>query len=179
MTPLQKIKQGILDSNIQLVSEGYSDLTGETLVLVETTLVTNDIPNRNNDIFVKPESPKHDPYDIENFKMQITGQKTDGDGRKPCRSEPINVDKIKIVGNMWEDDKSIPDEGSAKINDKVKPTKRTRKNEILNSKLYTCEGEGENGMGCSNQEMLNPSLVPTGRYVCPKCISFLAKKRKI
>lgn len=195
MTPLQKIKQGILEQRLDLISEGYTDLTGEVLAanhedkitsdtLIKTTLVTHNIPNKNKDIFEKkvitidqPELPR-DPYDIENFKMQVTSVKKNDDGRQPCRSEPININKIKTVGNMFTDDKEIKDEGIAKINDKINPTKRSRKNEVLHLKLYKCQGEGVDGRGCDNEQMLNPILVPTDRYVCSNCVELLAKKHK-
>ncbi len=157
-TPLQLIKEGILTKNFQLISQGYTTLTGEILKILpdEKSVEVN-----KTQMF---KSSRQDGFNEEDFHMQIVdkNRRQENDEGIEARTEPINITKIKTVGNLFKDAMDIAQSDinfDRKVHIKV-PVQRTREMNQEKRK-YKCE--------CGKVDELSPIHVPTGRYVCPKC----------
>ncbi len=169
MTPLEQIKIGIINSDMELVQAGYKAMTGESAISPVKTLPKT-----------KPVS-KTEPYTSEEeiitdvddpFKMQIRGehkQQTreleDGTIQTEARKETVNLSKIGSF-NMFEDDgetsaeyKKQDKEFDQKSASKTKVGRRKRVEKVA----ATC-------VGCGKNFMVLPIHQLEGSCTCSKCM---------
>ncbi len=167
VTPLELIKHGVLTHDFQSISQAYTLLTGEILnVPSENQVVEAAIKN------APPLIPRRsNGIDVDDFRMQIIDKsKQGGENKSLTRAEPINIDKNKVIGNLFSDAGDIATEDKAfdkAVHIKV-PVQRKR--EAPKTEQFKCEE-------CGKKEVLSPIHAATGRFVCTECTSKKAKGR--
>lgn len=155
MTPLQMIKEGVIKHDFNLVAQAYTALTGEVLEVPSEAMIVEQIK--------QIPHPQRSGYDVDEFTFQIVDKTKQPRGEKNLtRTEPIDLKKVKAVGNLFNDALEIATDDIAfdkKVHIKV-PVQRNR--ESPQFKKFACEE-------CGKEAILSPVHAPTGRYVCPKC----------
>jgi hypothetical protein len=178
------IKQGIETGDVSLIAQAYETLTGEKVVFKGgKTIVPLDTGSSGTSLantpFRQPTKVRESNIRDEDFFMQITDpdrrrKRVNENGKEEIqtRSEPINLNKIKTVGNLFRDSEDIASDDKAfdKVVHVKAPVKRQRKNAVQ-TKLYKCEG------GCGREELLLPIHAATGHWFCNECIKNKSKGR--
>lgn len=172
MTPLELIKQGILQGNLTLVEDGYTALTGETITKKITK--AQPIPRMDPmpyDLEEEVEQAIEDPDD--QFRVQIrsehkqhTRELDDGTVQTEARREQVDLSKIGAF-NMFEDDGS--EEVENRKGDKglyVKELEPRRKE--VKKVTAIC-------VDCQKTFKVLPIHQLEGSFTCTKCIN---KKRR-
>lgn len=180
MTPLEQIKKGIRQRNWTFVERGYKALTGEEIteeqepgVLAvpgpapkakKTKKVQKKDPQPVAEPVVEQTPQRVDEYDLNQFRVQpnLEKRRVGENGEVQARKEPINLQKIKTVGNIFNDDLTL-ETGDLLIDRQIKRTVSPREREPAATRVYECEG-------CHRKFNVSPIHVTTGRYVCPHCI---------
>ena len=167
MTAIELLKHGIETQNWEDIQKVYAMFTG---LPVERAVDKQTKKTKKN---TKSKATKEqtktvpiDEYDVNNYI--ITGNKAnpasvDADGRRKARTEPVNVGKIKSVGNMFTDELNIAT-SDIEIDRKIHNKPLVPRRQAPQQKVYTCTGE------CGRKVKFFPSQVPTGEYKCVQCI---------
>ncbi len=111
MTPLEKIKVGILRNDMKLIESAYTDLTGEIIIVIDVSQVeAKPIPDMEPMPYELEEETTEDPDDP--FRVQIRGENKqqtreleDGTIQTEARKESVDLSKIAAF-NMFSDDGS-------------------------------------------------------------------------
>lgn len=154
MTPLEKIKNGILSKNWKLVVDGYNAFADKKIVLDDDSdddfiRVRNDRP--------KKES-KVDEFSID---QQARGQRDDD--KVDARVEPFR--KKKRI-NMWSDD------GDQDLIDYSKEDKKfdiSNRNKKKTARPAPYKPVRISCYGCGKLFDVNPIHVSNGSYICDNC----------
>ena len=134
-SPLEQIKEGILNNDLALVAAGYKSLTGQDVLPAEVEQPKKrGRPKKNTAKLVVPGDEEYDEG-IEEIREPQFQAPQRGQRRQPAlreqpsrnkrksrweeieeeqesegsaaKREPINTKKIKQVGNLWQDDGTI------------------------------------------------------------------------
>lgn len=159
MTPLETIKEGILNGDLAMVIAGYNRITGETLAIPEPEPAVRQPPRGFR------QSPEY--YDEEDDFSRPPNRDRERNNDEPeqkvvARAEPF-VPRKRI--NMFADERdTLPDYTEA---DRRKDEAAKKKPKAQRPAPYTpvkasCDG-------CGNRFQVNPIFVVDGVYRCDKC----------
>jgi len=175
------IAKGIKLGDMELVKMG-SDLLGTgpsgEVIIPENLQEISDshLQNVSEDDILKEDTsePTRDPYD---FSFQISDRNDSGnkgarirdDGTTLTRSEPINLDRIQNMPNLFEDDLTLEADANTRIEEKklYRKPRVTRTRTQPNLIDINCDE-------CGNSFSVHPihcrRVKDKRRYVCDKCI---------
>jgi len=161
MTPLQKIKQGILTDNIALIAEGYNALTSDK-VEVQTGRQFEE------DRFVAPRRRRSMDYHLDDDITldgddRFSGSKA---GEQETRVEPFQV-KRRV--NLWGDDRTESTPEYSRRDRELDEQNRTAQRASRPPKAYEPVNVVCNA--CGRRYAVNPSYVTNGGYRCDRCNS--------
>lgn len=171
MTPLTRIRQGILDRDIEEINQGYFELTGETLVLDDEQVETNreEDGQENQEDSPEPTPAKNEKESkrvtTEDFRTQIIDPKGQSKEGRRARKEPVNTEKIKTVGNIWEDSYSEEPPDSEKLKQAYGNYHKHRKPRKKFKKVRkTCTK-------CKQTKYVKPiDVVARENFLCDECV---------
>jgi len=152
MTPLETIKEGILNNNMEMVAQGYNRITNQDIQAPARRLPPPEPGRREN---YRP------PTEVSETDFS-NGEKTD-DTHTYARVEPFQPRK-RI--NMWADDRTevTPDYTKA---DKDKDMAARNKAKTQRPAPYT--PTEINCVNCGKRYKVNPVFVIGGTYRCDRC----------
>ena len=146
MTPLDVIKQGIVDNNIEMVAEGFAQLTGE---IVEPTSAV-DIESDN---VVSDESTRSESAVDDSFMVSSKSDIPNLNKQRLARTETIVAKENQFMDDGTEArDISTPE---------YTPSPRTR--ESVNLVDIVCHV-------CGAKSMVNETMVYGEFYRCDNCV---------
>jgi hypothetical protein len=143
MTPLEKIRQGILTGDLYLVTEGYNAFTDSPIVLQKVH---------------EPEKPQHNESPITSFNRSEPSRRTREDEKVDAKAIPFQVKQRR---NLWNDDGSIATEDK-KFDQLNKNVRRTLRRPDYQPVVIPCED-------CGKIFNVNPDLVFERKYRCDRC----------
>lgn len=159
MGAIKLIKEGIQQKDWEKIKLAYSELTGEEIQ--DTVKVDNTIPTP--EVEEQP-SFLHTIRDPNKRRVQKYIDTNTGEERNYGISEPVNVNKIRSVGNLWNPNDFINDIPESEEKVKVtyqKPVPRTRK--ATNMVKVIC-------VDCRKEYEIHPIYKRETGYHCDKCI---------
>lgn len=151
MTPLQKIKAGILTNNLALVAEGYNSICIDKIL-------ESDLPIGNNSIPMKPTS-------VQPIQQSISTQPVATEARvqRACRAEPF-VPRPRI--NQWADDGTEATPGYTKRDREYDENTRN----ITKQSRPKYQPVRVTCAICGRLFDVNPAFVINNSYTCEGCI---------
>jgi len=159
MGTIKLLKEAILEQNWDKVKEFYYEFTGESIDS-NVKNITKKEYSENYIVQIKNNNKKQ-------IKKQVVVDTSTGETKNFGVFEPVNPDKIKSVGNLWNPDDYIPsipkeeEEENKKTQYKNKQTKNI-KTKPFKMVVVTCRS-------CNKQFEVNPAFAKD-KFICDKCI---------